>query len=267
MSSPPSLAGRVVLVTGGGVNLGRAIAIAAAAAGAAVVVFSRRRALLAETVATIAAHGGRALAVAGDVTQLADLEAAVAAGERAFGSIDGLAAIAGGGGAEQAVDRVDPAAWANVITTNLVGTFHSVRAVLPRMRARGVGTIVTCVGGGAFFPALGATISAYASAKAGLCRLTDQLAVELLATGIRVNAVEPGQVVPTAMWLATPPAARAGCHPPEHAAELATFLLAEASAPLTGRTVTVDEDWWRDRTRLLAVAQDQHAACLRRIVP
>lgn len=262
-----SLAGRVVLITGGGVNIGRAIALAAAQASARVVVFGRRQALLDETVDLVRREGGVGLAVAGDVTVLADLARAVVAAERAFGPITGLAAIAGGGGAELPVEQVDPAAWARVITTNLVGTFHAVRVVLPAMRAKGEGSIVTCVGGGAFFPAVGGTISAYATAKAGLCRLTDQLAVELLGSGIRINAIEPGKVVPAAVWAAMPAAGRAGCHPPEHAAELATFLLAAASAPLTGRSVTVDETWWRDRARLLAVAQDLHAACLRRVVP
>ena len=58
---------------------------------------------------------------------------------------------------------------------------------------------------------------------------------------------------------------RACNHPPEHAAELAAFLLSDASAPLTGRIASVDEGWWRDPAQVQAVSQSLHAYCLRRV--
>lgn len=268
-----SMNGRSAVVTGGGYNIGRAVALRLAAQGARVTVLGRRQALLDETVAQIEARGGDALAVAGDVTVYADCERAVAAATERFGAVDALAAIAGGSGAEQPVDEVDPVAWARVVEVNLTGTFHAVRAVLPQMKARGSGAIVTTCGGGSWFPVVGAHATAYAAAKAGVCRLTDQLAVELMADGVRVNCLEPGQVWgPEKLRQVEDEERRTGAedpgracnHPPEHAAELAAFLLSDASAPLTGRIASVDEDWWRDPAQVRAVSQSLHAYCLRR---
>lgn len=270
------LQGRVALVTGGGHNIGRAVAERLAAEGARVVVLGRTARLLEATVASIQQSGGAALAVPGDVTVLADMEHAAAAARETFGPIDCLAAIAGGGGGYQAVDAIDPQLWADVVRLNLVGTFHAVRAVLPDMRRLGRGAIVTCCGGGAWFPMVGYTMTAYAAAKAGLCRFTDQLAVELFGAGIRVNCLQPGKVLSQDRLrelaaeearTGVPSPEREHNHPPEHAAELAAFLLADESAPLTGRIVSVDEDWWRDRARVLEVAASEHLACLRRVHP
>ena len=267
-------AGKVALVTGGGWNIGRAIAVRLAAEGAKVVVAARRAPLLDETVSRVTAAGGEALAVAADVTIAADLERVVQQAEAAFGPIDCCAAIAGGSGAHQPIDRVDPEEWARVVQVNLVGAFHTIRAVLPRMRERRAGTLLTCSGGGSWFPMLGEHYTAYAAAKAGICRLTDQLAVELLDAGIRVNCLQPGMVwnedhlravAGEEQRTGVPHPQRAQNHPPEHAAELAAFLLADESAPLTGRIASVDEAWWRDRATVLAVAQTLHAYCLRRI--
>ena len=274
MGDDQTMRGRCAAVTGGGFNIGRAVALRLAQQGAKVAVFGRRRALLDETVALIEAEGGEALAVEGDVRRAADCERLAAEASARFGPVDALAAIAGGSGAEQAVDDVDPAAWAEVVEVNLVGTYHAVRAVLPQMRSRGAGTIVTTCGGGSWFPVVGAHATAYAAAKAGVCRFTDQLAVEVLAHGVRVNCLQPGQVwspdklqqVEEAERRAgEPDPGRAHNHPPEHAAELAAFLLSEASAPLTGRIASVDEDWWRDPQQVQAVSQSLHAYCLRRV--
>ncbi len=239
-------------------------------------VHGRNEARLAESVELIRAQGGEAMAVAGDVTVAADMERLVADTEAAFGPVDCVAAIAGGGGGYEAVDAIDPAGWASVIQLNLVGTFHTVRAVLPSMRERGRGTIVTACGGGAWFPMVGHTMTAYATAKAGLCRFTDQLAVELLDTDVRVNCMQPGKVLhPDRLReieaeeerIGTPHPDREGNHPPEDGAELTAFLLSAESAPLSGRIASVDEDWWRDPARVAAVAADPHLACLRRVHP
>lgn len=262
------------MVTGGGWNIGRAIAVRLAAEGAKVVVAARRAALLDETVARITAAGGAALAVVADVTVAADMERAARQAEDAFGPVDCCAAIAGGSGAHQPIDRVDPAEWARVVQVNLIGAFHTIRAVLPRMRERRAGTLLTCSGGGSWFPMLGEYYTAYAAAKAGICRLTDQLAVELLDAGIRVNCLQPGMVwheeheravAAEEQRTGVPHPQRAQNRPPERAAELAAFLLADESAPLTGRIASVDENWWRDPQQVQAVAQTHHAYCLRRI--
>ena len=142
------------------------------------------------------------------------------------------------------------------------------------MRERNQGAILTCTGGGGWFPILSVPATAYATAKAGLGRLTDQLAVELMQTGIRVNCLQPGLTWDPEQLERIEAEERAGGaphpdrtrnHPPEDAAELAVFLASDASAPMTGRSVSVDEDWWRDREQVQAVCQSQHAFTLRRV--
>ncbi len=272
------LEGRAALVTGGGWNIGRAVALRLARAGAAVAVLGRRRELVEESAELVRAAGGRALALVADACSTSEVEGAVAEAEASFGPLSLLAAIAGGGGGYEAVDAIDPAQWEHVLRINLFGTFQSVRAVLPSMRRAGRGAIVTCSGGGAWFPMLGIYHTAYASAKAGICRFTDQLAVELLGTGIRVNCLQPGQVW-SPLDLARveeeerrsgrPHPGRAGNHAPEEAAELALWLLSDASAPLSGRLVAVDDPWWRGARpeTLRAVQESDHAFTLRRIDP
>lgn len=268
------LEGRTALVTGGGWNIGRAIAQRLADEGARVAICGRRAELLEETAEAILAAGGEVLAHPTDVTVLAEVEELVARTEEAFGPVDALIANAGGGGGYEPIDELDPEWWAHVVRLNLVGTFHSVRAVLPAMRARNRGTIVTASGGGAWFPLLGVHLTAYAAAKAGVCRLTDQLAAELLDTNIRVNCLQPGlvwsperlrEVEEEERRTGEPHPERAHNHPPEDAAELAAFLASDESAPLTGRLVSVDDTWWRDREKVLAVSQSLHAYCLRRV--
>jgi 3-oxoacyl-[acyl-carrier protein] reductase len=268
------LNGKVAIVTGGGWNIGRALAIGFASEGAAVSICGRREAPLAETVEAIRAAGGEAIFQVADVTDASQMEELAGKTAEWKGSADILAAIAGGGGGYEAVDAIDPAWWEQVIRVNLVGTFHAVRAVLPGMREKGRGSILTCSGGGAYFPMLGLTATAYATAKAGLCRFTDQLATELLDCGVRVNCLQPGltwseeklrEIEAEEERTGEAHPQRGANHSPEDAAELAGWLVSDESAPLTGRSVSVDEDWWKNPERVRAVCESLHAYTLRRV--
>ena len=270
------LSERVAIVTGGGVNIGRAVARRFAAEGARVVVSGRREELLEETVALIETEGGAAMAVPGDVTSLADMERVAARTVERFGTIDSLAALAGGGHVDEEIDRIDAGWWVQVIQQNIVGTFHATRAVLPTMRAKNYGTIVTCAGGGALFPTPGTCATDYATAKAGICRFTDQLAVELMDTGIRVNCMLPGltwpeeklaEVAAEEARTGKPHPDREHNRPPEESAELAAWLASEESSPLFGRTILTTEDWWRDPDKVHLVHHSYHRSCLRRVEP
>lgn len=259
---PRWLEGRVAIVTGGGWNIGRAIARRFAAEGARVVVAGRRLERLAETVRSIEAEGGTALAVVTDVTRDAETKALAARTIETFGTIDVMAAIAGGGWPYQSIEEIDPEAWDQVIRQNLTGTFLCARAVLPTFRAKDAGVILTCAGGGAFFPVLGVPFSGYACAKAAVCRFTDQLTAELWDTKIRVNCLEPGMVwdeeklarvrVDEERSGALHPM-RAQNHSPEEAAELALWLVSAQSGALRGRSVSVNDTWWRDPEKVAAV--------------
>jgi 7-alpha-hydroxysteroid dehydrogenase len=268
-----ALAGRVAIVTGGGWNIGRGIALGFARAGARVVVAARTRARLDETVAAIEAEGGEALAVATDVTDLAQVEALRDAALERFGTIDVLAAIAGGGAVGEAIDAMDPGAFDRILRRNVTSTFYCARSVLPVLRKKRTGSILTCAGGGAFFPLVGMHATAYACAKTAVCRFTDQLQIELLDTGIRVNCLDPGFVPDPTTRAAIEAEERASGRPhphraqmrtPQDAAELATFLVSAQSEPLRGRVVSVYDDWWKDRQRLLAVEQTIHHYRVRR---
>lgn len=272
MSERP-LEGRIAIVTGGGHNVGRAVALAFAAAGARVVVASRTRARLDETVRQIAAAGGTALAVPTDVTQLDEVEALVATTRDAFGDVDVMAAIAGGGCVYEPIDAMDPAAWDRIHRQNVTSAFHCARAVLPRFRERDGGSILFCSGGGGFYPVLGKNMAAYACAKAAVGRLTDQLTAELWETGIRVNCIDPGlawdaarlaQVEAEERATGRPHPQRAQYRPAACAGELATWLCSDASRPLRGRCLSVYDEWWRDPEQVRAVDATVHLFRLRR---
>jgi NAD(P)-dependent dehydrogenase (short-subunit alcohol dehydrogenase family) len=107
-----------------------------------------------------------------------------------------------------------------------------------------------------------------------VCRLTDQLAVELHAAGIRVNCLQPEltwsperlrAVAAEEQRTGRPHPERAANHPPEHAAELALWLASDDSAPLSGRSVSVNDAWWRDRAEVERVCGSMHAYTLRRV--
>lgn len=274
MQGTRRLEGKTAVVTGGGWNIGRAIAERFAREGARVAICGRGEERLQETAEAIRSAGGEVLPVQADVLDLAQVEELVARTNEAFGPVDTLIANAGGGGGYEPIDAIDPGWWAHVIQLNLVGTFHAIRAVLPQMRERNAGTIVTSSGGGAWFPLLGVPLTAYATAKAGLCRLTDQLAAELLETPIRVNCLQPGlvwspdrlrEVEEEERRTGVPHPEREHNHPPEDAAELAVFLASAESEPMTGRLVSVDDDWWHDPDKVRAVSESLHAYCLRRV--
>lgn len=269
-----ALKDQVAVITGGGWNIGRAIALAFSRAGARVVVASRRADKLQEVVTAIRAEGGEALAVPTDVTRLADVENLVKATVEAFGTVDILVAAAGGGGAYAPIDEVSPEEWYEVHMKNLHGTFHAARCVLPILRKKNRGVILTFSGGGAYFPMLGHHLTGYATAKAAICRFTDQLQAELLDTDIRVNCIEPGMVwSPDRLKEVEAEEARTGKphpdrelnRPPEEAAELALFLVSEAGSALRGRLLSVTDSWWRDPDRVQEVEQTVHLYRLRRV--
>ena len=270
------LRGRVAIVTGGGWNIGRAIACAFAADGARVVVAARRRELLEETARAIAARGGEALAVPADVTDARDVERLVGKACDRFGPVDIMAAIAGGGSVDRPIDALDPGDFERIVRTNLTSAFLCARAVLPSLRARDRGDILTCAGGGASFPVVGVHCLAYACAKAAVCRLTDQLTAELLETGIRVNCLDPGMVPAAARRAEIEAEERRRGAPfpdaahrrrPEDVAELAVWLVSDESRPLRGRVVSVYDRWWRDEGGARSIENSVASCRLRRFDP
>jgi len=174
------------LVTGCSTGIGRAIAVAALDAGHSVVVTARRP----ETVQDLAdAHPGRAVAVALDVTDRAQIADAVAAADAAFGGVDVLVNNAGYGYLS-AVEEGDDAEVRALFDTNFFGAVDMVKAVLPGMRARGSGHIVNVSSMTGIVTNPPNTY--YSCTKHALEALTEGLAKEVGPLGITVCAIEPG---------------------------------------------------------------------------
>jgi len=187
-----ALAGKVALVTGGSRGIGRAIAVSLAEAGAAVAVNYRERAKdAASVVEAITKSGGRAMAVAADVSQstaVADMVAAVA---RALGPVDVLVNNAGVG-LVRSVDDLTEADFDLTIAVNLKSVFLCTQAVLPGMRARKWGRIVNISSGAA--RGAGGVGPHYNASKAGMEGMTRGYAARLVKEGITVNAVAPSLI-------------------------------------------------------------------------
>ena len=205
-----ALAGRWALVTGASRGIGLATARALAGEGAAVALFGRDAAALAQAAAELRAAGAEAADVAMDLRQGPDVEAIVASlGQRFGGAPDVLVNNAGRFDLAP-VHETSVEAFAASVATNLVAPFTLVRAVLPAMRARGSGHVVTVgsIADRAVFP----ENAAYASAKHGLRALHEVLRAELRGTGVRASLVSPGPV-DTALWDPHDPDAREGFTP------------------------------------------------------
>jgi 3-oxoacyl-[acyl-carrier protein] reductase len=186
------LGGQVALVTGAGRGIGAAIAAGFAAEGAAVGCLARTESEIETVAARIVEAGGRALAVRCDVTDEAAVQAATDVVAEAYGGIDTVVLNAGGNLDRSTVEAGEGAAWRATVELNLIGAYHGARAVIPHLRARGGGRMITIGSGLGQRGAPG--LSAYAAAKAGLSMLTRVLAQELAADRISVNELIPGPV-------------------------------------------------------------------------
>jgi len=244
-----ALLDKVAIVTGASSGIGRAIARLFAAEGAKVVAGARRQAELDRLVAEIAADGGEAAALAGDVRDEDFAAALVTLAVDRFGGLDVAVNNAGILGDLGPAQEMALSAWQDVIDTNLTGPFLGAKHQIPAMLARGGGAIVftsTFVGHTVGFPGM----AAYAASKAGLIGLTQVLAAELGAKGIRVNALLPGGTdTPAGRAVANTPEMVAfveGLHAlkrmaaPEEIARSALYLASDAASFTTGAALLVD---------------------------
>ncbi len=187
-----ALAGKTAIVTGASRGIGQAVATELAAAGAAVVLAARSVEACAGNADEIRAAGGTAEAMACDVSDPDQVAGLIAETAERLGGPDILINNAGMVEPIGALADSDPAAWANNIAVNLLGVYHGIHAVLPRMQAAGGGVIVNISSGAAHNPLEG--WAAYCSAKAGVAMLTRATALEYGTQGIRVYGFGPGTV-------------------------------------------------------------------------
>ena len=239
-----TLAGRVALVTGASRGIGRAVALRLARSGA-IVVAGARGDHAAGTAAEIVQAGGAAEAVALDVTDTADVGAAVAGALARYGRVDILVNNAGIT-RDQLLLRMKREDWDAVLATNLTAAFTCSQAVLrPMLKQRGGRIVnVTSVVG----QCGNAGQANYAASKAGLIGFTKSLAREVASRGITVNAVAPG-LIDTDMtraisgqavegWASQIPLGRLGTA--EDVAGAVCFLVSDEAAYITGQVLAVN---------------------------
>jgi 3-oxoacyl-[acyl-carrier protein] reductase len=236
------LQNRVALVTGGSRGIGKAIALALGQAGAAVAVNYRERGDEARAVAeALSSNGGRADAFRADVSQRAAVNSMVHDIEERLGPIDILVNNAGMA-APRGLDEMTEDDFDRTLAVNLKSVFLCTQAVLPGMRARRWGRIVSISSIGARLGA-GTVSVAYGAAKAGVEGLMRAYALRLASEGVTANAVAPG-LVDTEMGkplleagvAARIPARRAGTG--EEIAQ--AVLLLVRNGYMTGQTIAVN---------------------------
>lgn len=192
MASAQMLADRVAIVTGGGGEIGSAISRRFAAEGAAVLVadISQDKA---QTIADeITASGARAIALALDVTDPDQCEAAVAGAVAQFGKVTTLANVAATVTPQGTVETLSFDQWRSAFNVNLDGMFHMCKYAVPEIRKAGGGAIVNIASshGHIGMPRR----PAYCSSKAAVLQFTKCLAIDFGADNIRANSISPGAI-------------------------------------------------------------------------
>lgn len=239
------LAGKTAIITGGGRDIGRAVALKLASEGANVAInYFASSAGADSAVAEIAAAGGNAIALQGDLNTQAGVDALVGAAVAAFGSVDVLVNNTGGLIARKTFAEMSLEHWNDVMSLNLTSTFLMIKAVGPHMDK---GTIVNLASQAARDGG-GPGSVAYAASKGAVMTMTRGLAKEL-GPNVRVNGLCPGMIDTDFHNIHTPDAGRRGFEAaapvkrqglPIDVANLVLFLACEDSAFMTGTNVDIN---------------------------
>jgi 3-oxoacyl-[acyl-carrier protein] reductase len=244
----PLLRGKVALVAGGGRGIGEATSRILSAAGASVAILDLVPQRAYRVASSLAANGAQALPIVADLRDEQQCQQAIETVANEFGGPDVLANVAGGMneyGEWKHLDLWGTAEWDMIVHINLRYVFWLCRAVIPRMIARGGGSIVSVTSISGVFGS--PNHSAYGAAKAGLIHLTKTLAAEYGRSGIRVNAVSPGAVATPATNMSEEGKAVLGRNTPlqrpgepEDIARAILFFASPMSDYITGQMLLVD---------------------------
>jgi 3-oxoacyl-[acyl-carrier protein] reductase len=239
---------KVALVTGSSRGIGAAVARLFAQEGARVALHGRDTAALAAVRAEIEGAGGRAISFVADVTRFAEIEAMRLGIERELGPIDVLVANAGGSFTKPGpLEEMTEDQWRASVDGNLTATFLTLKSVLPGMKQRRAGNVITVSSAAARRAHPGSPI-AYAAAKAGIELLTQDVAAQVGPHDIRVNCIAPETILTERNRGRIPEAQQAtlaDMHPlrrlgtPEDVARAALFLAGEDAGWITGVVLDV----------------------------
>jgi NAD(P)-dependent dehydrogenase (short-subunit alcohol dehydrogenase family) len=244
------LSGKVAVVTGGASGIGEATVRRFAAEGASVVVADLQRDLGAAVAADV---GAAARFIATDVTREADVAAAIDLAVSEFGTLDVMFNNAGIVGAVGPIAQTSVEAWDRTVAVLLRGVFLGMKHAARVMGPQGSGSIISTSSTAGIIGGLGP--HCYTACKHGVIGLTKSVATELAGSGVRVNAISPGNTV-TAMTsavitgdhlateattkaiAATSPLGIAGL--PDDIANAALYLASDEARYVTGHTLVVD---------------------------
>jgi NAD(P)-dependent dehydrogenase (short-subunit alcohol dehydrogenase family) len=246
----PRLAGKVALITGAGMGMGREAAILFAEESARIVVCDINAAAAAETVTLVEKAGGQAVAAAGDVALEPDVERMVAEGLRAFGALHVLYNNAGvlWKDRDRSVLETDGVEWDRVMAVNLKSVFWVTKHGIPHLRRAGGGSIIL-VGSVSALAGFTCAQDAYTAAKGALLSLNKSLAIQFAKDRIRCNIIHPG-IIDTPLqapylndelrreFTTGIPLGRIGA--PREIAHAALFLASDESSFMTGAEMVVD---------------------------
>jgi len=239
--------GKVALVTGGAMGIGRATCLAFAEDGAGVAVADIDEAAGVVTVGRIREAGGQAQFFAVDVTDEASCEAMVASVVEHFGGLDCAYNNAGVEGQRVRLHETSTEHWRKVMSINVDGIFFCMRPELAHMVEHGGGAIVNA---SSTFGLAGGAGGPYPASKHAVVGLTKSVALDYALDGIRVNSVHPGAIeTPMIERLRSDPilsAALESMHPmgrmgrPEEIASAVVWLCSDAASFVTGHTMVID---------------------------
>jgi 3-oxoacyl-[acyl-carrier protein] reductase len=242
------MANKVAWVTGSSRGIGAGISRLFARHGARVALHGRDREALQAVQQEITASGGQAMSVEADITSFAEIERARAEIERAFGPIDVLIANAGGSVTPPGpIEEISEEGWHASVNANLTATFLTLKSVLPGMKQRQRGAIVTISSTAGHRPHPRSPIP-YAAAKAGIEILTKDVSTQVGPFGIRINCIAPETIMTerSHQWIseevqkqliAIHPIRRLGTV--DDVAQVALFLASDQATWLTGLVIDV----------------------------
>ncbi|WP_062236059.1 SDR family oxidoreductase [Fictibacillus sp. FJAT-27399] len=249
-------AGKVAVVTGGGSGIGRASALAFSKEGMKVCVMDIKEERAEEVVQEIGNTGGEAIACEVDVSDPSEVQRGIEKAVQKWGRMDVLFANAGINGTLAPIEKLSLEEWNTTISTNLNGTFLTVKHAIPYLKKAGGSIVITSsINGNRAFHGFG--MAAYSSTKAAQVAFMKMAALELARYKIRVNAICPGAIktnigqntnaTEAVKEIAIPVDYPEGDQPLEHkpgepkqVADLVLFLASERSSHISGTEIYID---------------------------